>query len=98
MISPYRLRNTNSSDSPENIQKHGNSGNTSVQIATAIHNNAHHTTPSANNSFYRSPSRDIRMKPVEALDISKIDHEAIRNDVELKSKIFVEKKNFVLNL
>lgn len=84
MISPYRLRNTNSSDSPENIQKHGNSGNTSVQIATAIHNNAHHTTPSANNSFYRSPSRDIRMKPVEALDISKIDHEAIRNDVELK--------------
>lgn len=87
MISPYRLRSATSADSPEDIQKHGNSGNTSVQIATAINNGAHRTTPSVNNSFYRSPSRDIRMKPVEALDISKIDHEAIRNDVELKSKI-----------
>jgi hypothetical protein len=87
MSSPYRTQHIFSSKSPESRHTHSDAADTSVNIATAIHNSKRSNNGT---SYYASPSnKDTREKTVDVLDIRKIDHEAIRNDPDLKSEFRV---------
>lgn len=84
MTSPYRTQHTFSVRSPDSTRKYNDSSDTSVNIATAIHNSKRGENGT---SYYASPSSKFaREKTVDVLDIRNIDHDVIRNDPDLRSK------------